>query len=382
MLSHRDLDARIAAGTVKLWYSFLPDVSGHVEFHPDELPVDISHPDSPATVFYRRNLYSSRLHLTVGPIVKTHQRLSVAGRKTYLHHKRCFDLREQNDAIVVAPYELLSIATNERIALDGKTSALVTPRITSTDSGLILSTAYIDPYYDGIMRVVLCNMTPERQTLRLLEPIAQCFFFDVPSDVDVSFKMGFAQKSVFYGQNWQRVLNSDSDPFPRRKIPIQEPSVRERLEAAVKNLGSLNAIQKFFTGAGILTVAGLLIGLGRFLNVTTNYERLRKDVDTLIQRGATEDEAAPLLGNRDIIIPAGAGEGRVRVNIAVASVSTPHVWLTIDRTSTINEDNVRLSYILMPGKNPSETSVDLIAHLKGARRSSEVRIPVLWMITR
>jgi hypothetical protein len=232
------------------------------------------------------------------------------------------------------------------------------------------------------MRVVICNMTAERQTLRLLEPIAQCFFFDVPSDVDISFKTGFSQKSVFYGQNWKRLLDSDSDPFPRRKVPIQEPSARERLGAAIKNLSSLNTIQKVLTGTGILTVAGLLIGLGRFLDVTASYEGLRKDVGTLAQREAAVDATTPMLGNRDIIIPAGASEGRAQINIPIASVRTPRVWITLDRASSNSRDDVNLSYLLMPGSIASETRVELIARLKGAPKNSDDQISVLWMITR
>ncbi|HUN86788.1 MAG TPA: hypothetical protein VMU48_20575 [Terracidiphilus sp.] len=382
MLSHRDVDSRIASGKLKLWYSFLPNPSGAITFYEDDLPVDLSQPGSPATQFYRKNMYSSHLHLTTGPIVKTHHRLVVPGRKLFRQQKRCFDLREQNNAIVVAPFELLSVATNERIALDGRTAALVTPRITCTDSGLLLSAAYIDPYYEGIMRVVICNTTPERQTLRLLEPIAQCFFFDLSTDVAESYKREFPQKSVFYGQNWKLLLDSDGDPFPRRKAPILEPSARDKFAAAISNLTSLNTIQKAVTVAGVLTVAGLLVALGRLQAVTAHFESVSNQVVTLNGRLGAIAESVPLVGSRDIVVPVGVREGSVQFTIGVASRNSPHLWLAIDPASATTQNDVRLSYSLMPAADSSETTIEITARPRVPPGKADLRVPVIWMVVR
>ena len=157
MLSHVEVDERIKQMRIKIWYAFLPDPASGFKYEDPDLPVVLDSPDGEATRFFQKCRYSSHLHLTTGPVFQSHHRKRVGGRTSLQHYPHCFDARKEKQ-IVFEPWETLTILTNERIELDGTTAALVTPRVTNNDSGLILSTAYIDPYYAGIMRVVISNV--------------------------------------------------------------------------------------------------------------------------------------------------------------------------------------------------------------------------------
>lgn len=381
MLSHNEVDARIDAKTIQIWYSFLPNSAGGFDYHENDLAVDLSLPETAATRFFQKNRYSTHVHLTAGPIVKSHHGIRVGGRQGYGNHPNCFDLRLQDNKIIVEPSEMLTILTNERIALDGKTAAIVTPRVTNTDSGLILTTAYIDPFYNGICRVVVCNMTPQRQTLCLLEPLAQCFFFDLSSSVAEAYRESFSQKSVFYGHTWRRLLANTNNPFPQLKSPNPSLGWFERFKLAMRNAISYITYEKVFAAIGLL---GGVVGLYTLVNFNTTiegYKGLKTDVDALANR-LPRVEHSPLFGSRVILIPAGATEGRRRMNIPIPSMQLMHVWMSVDRASATIQDEIDLSYDLMPSGTSGDTVVELIARVRNGPASADVRVPVLWIITR
>ncbi len=163
------------------------------------------------------NLYSDRLKLTMGPIVKILSNEPVISKYRFKTANDCHDLRKTDNKYVIKPGESIIILTNERIKLNGKYACLIIPRISLSDIGIVATTAYVDPFYNGIMRIHLSNVSDKSYELTYLEPIAQCFFFELSGSVADEFKEQFPMKSVFFGQTWYEILATDRTPFPTKK---------------------------------------------------------------------------------------------------------------------------------------------------------------------
>lgn len=168
----------------------------------------------------KKNLYSDRLKLTIGPIIKILNKKAINPKCRYAANDRCHDLRKSDNFYILSPGESITILTNERIKLNGNYACLIIPRVSLSDVGIVVTTAYVDPYYNGIMRLHLTNLSDKSYKLSFLEVIAQCFFFELSDSVSETFREQFATKSVFYGQTWYGILNSNRNPFPVKKEAI------------------------------------------------------------------------------------------------------------------------------------------------------------------
>ena len=166
------------------------------------------------------NIYSDRLKLTMGPIIKKLNSKHVPHKYRFKSHPNCFDLSKSGNTYYINPGESITILTNEKIKLNGKYSCLIIPRVSMSDVGIVVTPAYIDPYYHGLLRLHLTNFSNQIFKINTLESIAQCFFFRINEIKSPSFKENFATKSVFYGQTWKEIYESDRDPFPIKKQSI------------------------------------------------------------------------------------------------------------------------------------------------------------------
>lgn len=163
------------------------------------------------------NLYSDRLKLTMGPIVKVLNKKTINPKYRFKATLNCHDLRKSDNKYVINPGESIIVLTNEKINLNGKYACLIVPRISLSDVGIVVTTAYVDPFYYGLMRLHLSNLSDKAYELTALEAIAQCFFFELSDQVSEVFKDKFSTKSVFFGQTWYGILYSDRKPFPTKK---------------------------------------------------------------------------------------------------------------------------------------------------------------------
>lgn len=382
MLSHLHVDERIRTGTIRIWYSFLPTLAGdeRPQYHSTACLVDLSDATDPATTFFLRNRYSTHVHLTTGPIAQTHSGRRIGGRKPYPNFADTFDVRDQGE-IVFEPYETLTILTNEQIALGGNVAAIVTPRVTNSDAGLVTTTAYIDPYYNGIMRVVVHNVTPKRQTLRVLEPVAQCFFFDLSSDAADEFKQQFPQKTRYFGHTWGQLLTSDREPFPRQKRAAPDRSWMDSVKRNIVpylTFDRLVRIVALFGGGGAILASVMFVVMNVQAAVAGNIG-LRTDIASLKNRVTALDASVPRSGSNEIVIRAGSNEGRVQIG-KLDVPQAAHVWLTVDRGSSTNAGDFDVRYEVLPATSGSAANVELIAVRRAGSAHSDARVPVLWMI--
>lgn len=163
------------------------------------------------------NLYSDRLKLTMGPIIKILNKKAINPKYRFKGMYDCYDLSKSNNKYIINPGESIIVLTNEKVKLNGKYACLVVPRISLSDVGIVVTTAYVDPFYHGLMRLHLSNLSDKAYELTTLESIAQCFFFELSDQVSETYKEHFSEKSVFFGQTWYGILKTDRKPFPTKK---------------------------------------------------------------------------------------------------------------------------------------------------------------------
>ena len=162
MLSDVKIKKIITSSEIKVTVAFGWEKDKLVEYQ-KEKPL-FSSPSS-------KNLYSDRLKLTMGPIIKILDKNPVSKRYRYKNFKDCHDLRKSDNKYIIKPGESIILLTNEQIKLNGKYACLVVPRISLSDVGIVVSTAYVDPYYFGLMRLHLTNMSERPYELSVLERV-------------------------------------------------------------------------------------------------------------------------------------------------------------------------------------------------------------------
>lgn len=265
MLSDVRLNKALNDNEIQITVSFKKE-DGKLIFLQQEQPILLSS--------LKSNLYSDRLKLTMGPIVKTLRNKPISAKTRFKNKQNCYDLRKSNDRFTIFPGESIIILTNERIRLNEKYACLVVPRISLSDVGIVVSTAYVDPFYDGILRLHLTNLSSNAYELCALETIAQCFFFELSDPASSCFHEHFKEKSVFFGQTWNQILESDRDPFPTKKDP-QGIDRHENLKYQIR------LITDFLKKHSIIFVilTNLVIMIGGYTVAKQRIEYLSKTVE-------------------------------------------------------------------------------------------------------
>jgi len=239
------------------------------------------------------------------------------------------DIRDCSNRVLIQPGESISVASNKRITLGGNTAALILPRITLSDSGILSIVAYIDAYWDGTLQMVLTNSTRRLQQLSLLEPIAQCYFFDLPDGVDIVFREQFPRKSHHYGQNWDKILSEDAEPFPLRKRAVEAVSTVDRLTIMIAEYWTAYAPYAKAALALLLIVfgfSGWLAVMGAIRSVPEMKSKLERlspyfenasdfNIPALRQSISEVQARLPSSGTASIDIPQGASAGEATVTI-------------------------------------------------------------------
>lgn len=379
VLSSASIDSLLGDGSLEIAYSFLPDGSGaRFDYFPNRIPVAINDADSRATRFFRERMSAFRLQLTVGPVVKSHRDLRVPGRPSFKDVDDCTDIRETNNRFVIEPGEVVSVITNEHVRFGERVAAIVTPRVTTTDSGLLLATAYIDPCYEGLLRVTLQNATTFRQELRLLEPVAQCIFFSVDGAVGDKFQQDLAAKSVFFGNTWKKILEEDAEPFPRRKRPVHRRKIREWVQLGLqwttrnvpRAILSLSLVAALVTS---LMVLGKLQGqLDDLASTNNKLDDIGKRVD-VVENERTA--GAVLSGTYPVRVDQDARSASITIPVPVDHRQIVTVW-----TDAQLNGEVDVSSQAVPGPDGSSSQI-LVTVTRRADDQRPLDGQVTWMVT-
>ncbi len=280
------------------------------------------------------NLYSDRLKLTMGPIVKVLNKKNVKSKYRFKSASNCFDLRKADNKYIISPGESIVVLTNERIKLNGKYACLIVPRISLSDVGVVVTTAYVDPYYNGVMRLQISNLSDKSYELTFLEAIAQCFFFELSDSVSEMYEEQFSTKSVFFGQTWQGILNSDRNPFPTKK----ESSYIDRLSNLKFQLNILWSVAKKYSliFALFTNIFVIIYGFSAFKQEFTKYTTAVKQLEIFLEPIASE-----------IIIDSGKTYGEKEISVEYAKSEIVAVLC----------NNDEIHYKLLSGKTKDETKI-------------------------
>jgi deoxycytidine triphosphate deaminase len=280
MMSRKEVENRILAGDISISYSFLPN-DNQIKYCRDEFKVTLD-PDNEAYKFFIRQYFGDRLRITLGPIVRTYTERYVNRRKTYKSYKGCFDIRESGNRLTVFPGETLHVASNERITLNEKCGAILLPRLSLVDAGIVYIPSYIDPGWDGLLQAVITNVSQDEISIRAIESIAICKFHPLFGELMESNRIEFARKSHHYGHCWSKMLEDDGNPFPLKKVAQpQKRFVRLR-----KFIGTIWKYEKpkLFTIAGVIGVVVAIFYFGVYYgDLADRYRKINK-IDDLERR--------------------------------------------------------------------------------------------------
>lgn len=249
------------------------------------------------------NLYSDRLKLTMGPIIKVLNKKRINPKYRFKSLPDCFDLRKFDNKYIINPGESITVLTNEKIKLNGKYTCLVVPRISLSDVGIVVTTAYVDPFYQGVMRLHLSNFSDQVYELSSLEAIAQCFFFELSDTVAETYKDEFSMKSVFYGQTWKGILSSDRNPFPIKKQSVMVDRFL-KMKKQINSLGSY--IKRHSLSFMIITnLVAILCGYAAFKQEFIRYTSAMQQIEDFLEPIASEIviKEGTLYGEKEINVP-------------------------------------------------------------------------------
>lgn len=292
MLNINQIKKAIEDNEIRIYYSFIKNEKGKIE----RLQNEKTFSELPEFSDY---LYSDRLKVTLGPVLKILSNKKVDSKYRFKNIDFCYDMSKSSDTFVLNPHQSIIILTNERIELDGKHSVLIIPRVSLSEVGIIVAPAYIDPYYNGLLRLNVSNNSDTPYELKTLEVIAQCFFFDSVDEVDMSYKNEFSQKSAFVGQNWKSIFNEDRAPFPVKKSKKYTIPILYTIKKMIVSI--FNFLNKYALLTTMFTVISVLV-----INYL-NFNTYKENTDKIMSNFASDSteiriEAGETYGKQEITV--------------------------------------------------------------------------------
>lgn len=264
MLSQEEIFTAICENQIEIAYYFGRDDNNKIVQFKEEKAFSESE--------LMKYLYSDRLKLTMGCLERKIGYRRVKSKYRFKRSLYYFDLRKNEFTYIIHPQESIVILTNERIRLNGQYAAIIIPRISLSDVGIVVTPAYIDPYYDGLLRLQLTNQSNNSFLLQTLDVIAQCFFFKLSSSVEESFERGFSKKSAFFGQNWPSIIDEDRNPFPTKKGATEnDESIKKRIMTCIYQLKDLIK-EKGIYALLVLCIGGFILAKNKIDNINKFVE--------------------------------------------------------------------------------------------------------------
>jgi deoxycytidine triphosphate deaminase len=341
MLAKLEVEKLIVAKEITIAYSFLETAEKQFSFVGEEL-VNPDVRESLATKLFEKNYFCDRLNLTLGPIVRSHNYTKYSGRKIFKTRPGYYDIRD-TDGFFLQPNEVISVATNERIALKGKIGATILPRLTTVDAGLVYIPTYIDPYWNGILQGVIVNIGSQPIRLDLCEKIAICRFYRIDGVVDPQTEQQFPAKSHHFGNNWNKIINEEVDPLPRRK----EPYKVEKIRGWIRFLDNAKSYWKKIVGIGL---SGSVI-CGALWICYTKYQDFSSKLDRI-----------PFSGTVDISIEPGKSLASKEITVARSARDTQGAWVAPEGSA---DDIEQLTARFSPDpQDPAKTTVTIVVRMR------------------
>jgi deoxycytidine triphosphate deaminase len=313
LLSDAAIREALTRGRFRLRYAFLPDADGQWQHQPD--PVDAS--ESAGAEQFERALASSRIGLTLGPLLKplrTSER--VARRSRFAETKSIVDLRPQGRTWRLAPGESAVAFSTEWLAVAHDLAGLIVSRVSTYNAGLVVTASFVDNNWQGLIKLHLSNHSGRTLHLQQGDEVARLFLFNT---ADASTRDD-ARFESHYGTHWPGILEDRADPFP--------VGPHRRGRSAGDLARNANAFFTQYAGTTLLMVAFVTVGAGSQLYLSARNALDQKSrIDTL-------EAQVPHAGLATVAMPAGNTQGTLDVSLpftadkaqdiaAVAELATP-----------------------------------------------------------
>ena len=223
MLAQEELRSAIESGYIGLAYSFLGNANDpYLRFVHEEC--------KEAQDMFNSNLDGNRLALTLGPLIFPLTNKKLKKSELFGSTPEIVDLRNTTDGYLIPAGETVLAFTHEYIKFDEYHAALLVSKV--TNEGLRVQTSYVDPGWEGIVLMMISNLSDTPRLLRFGHELARMFFFR-------TYKSGKRKnESIAHREMpWHRIL-IDGAPFPHRSPPI-EKTLLQRISVAKAMFSSL-----------------------------------------------------------------------------------------------------------------------------------------------
>lgn len=346
----------VLQGRMTITYAFDPHQQPPTLIDPAAV-VQLGSPEATGTRIFNSRLFADRLGLSVGPVVLSHTYGWKRHRKRFKQRWGQFDLRESGGAIALQPGESVTINTIESIRLGSDVCALVVPRLALATAGLVVTTSYVDAYWDGLLVLNVVNTGGRPVELRFGEAFAQAFFFKLQGPhLSHEVQARFVAKSHHYGMTWTSILGSDRDPIPLRKHP--QYGLFRRYDWTMAALWKRAVSALAFVGIPVMVLVTALIMLGRLqdrLDQLSSVQQSQSAIASDIAELRTEARNDPVSGRSTAIIKAGETTAQT----------------TSDLPPMTDSDRVALATLV-----PSDPQVSADARIVGTRGASSLLITI------
>jgi len=383
LLTRDDFLKFVEDSKIELAYSFLKNAKGNIEYCSDTLldPIDL---DNAVGLEFQKRYFGDRLAITLGPIIKTHSSNFLKGRKRFKSHKGCFDIREQGNLLTIYPRETVTAASIERIKVSDRIAAFTTPRLSLASAGLLFIPSYIDPNWNGILQCTITNFTDKPVQLRLGEKIAICRFYEISNSVVPDEASRFPVESHHFGNNWEQIIETDSDPFPislrphTGNITYQKP-VRT-VVAAIKQYGLLAtlAFVAFAAYSGWKLLDESKVGLKKVENFQTNIESVQQKVGLIENNVTSIQKEVADSGVISVELQQNGKNIVHKFSVRRPYTSSKTIWVQLmEPNKKIDSLTATLSENF---SNPEETKVEI--RVEFSELAKDEKIEINWLIAK
>ena len=194
----------------------------------------------------------------------------------------------------------------EWFCLTSELSAVVLSRVSQYNNGLVVTASYLDSDWQGLVKVIITNVSGRTVRLRFGHDIARLFLFrSINGSAD---KSGVREQGSHYGTAWATLLKDEGDPFPiggQRGVRFREEALR-----------NANQIAKDYVGPALITLLVGAVAAGWKVYSAAERAISTRDRVSAVERALTRAGAsAPQSGITTIMVPAGRAVNTATVQL-------------------------------------------------------------------
>ena len=261
MLSNIDILQKIKSKDIIVSYSFFPDNQGTYQYH--HKSSDANENDSKAFDFLKQGLIRNRIKLTTGGLIMPLLSQPVLKKHMYANYKHIVDLRRCVGGYKLSPGKSALIFSNEWIKLDKNHSAVIVSGVGNYKRGLVIASTLVDSQWQGILKMLVTNLSDQPQRISIGDDIGRMFFFECGKESREDNIL--ADTASHYRYSWQKIFTHEIDPFGYHVSFSDKINIRQKLREFNELSGKW---------IGISSILILIYVLGFIFNFYTRYQEV------------------------------------------------------------------------------------------------------------